>query len=89
MISYSTLRTGIDIVVSLTVESIVEDTAKLAIPKSTKAISGWMLRIGSKAIGSVIGGAVSMIFMKQIDEIVAAATAPEEDPDTVVVQEDE
>ena len=89
MISYSTLRTGIDIVVSLTVGSIVEDTAKLVIPKSTKALSGWALRIGSKAFGSVIGGAVSMIFMKQIDDIVKAATAPEEDPNTIVVQEGE
>lgn len=89
MIPYSVLRTGIDIVVSLTVGSIVEDAAKLVLPKSTKAVSGWALRIGSKAVGSVIGGAVSMIFMKQIDEIVKAATDPGEDPETPVDQEDE
>jgi len=87
MIPFKLVRTGIDVIVSLTVGAIVEDTAKLLTPKNTKALMGWSIRIGSSVVGSVIGGATSYILLKQIDAIKDKISPSEEDP-TTVDQED-
>ena len=87
MITFAAAKPIVELLVAMSIGAIVEDSAKLVTPSSMRTFTKFGVRIGSSLLGTVVGGVVATYFTKQLQDIHDITNPPEEDPNTIVVQE--